>query len=150
MVPPTPLHDESAVAESPHSSPHPSPHPSRRPSMVAPRPVPHHSVSSLSRRSSLASGPRPITRAEYSGDATPSLLSRAGSPVQPLANEKVQSRKSSFAGQHPGHVHLGGLGGLGGFSALDTRRELRHGNFIGSVDCGTTWVGSCDAGADAG
>ncbi|KAL1412896.1 Glycerol kinase [Vanrija albida] len=131
-------HDESAVIESPHSSPFVSPHPSRRPSIVAPRPVPHHSTSSLSRRSSLASGPRPITRAEYDGDVTPSLLSRAGSPVLPLANEKVQSRKSSFVGQHPGHHLLGGLGGLGGFSALDTRRELRHGSFIGSVDCGTT------------
>lgn len=31
-----------------------------------------------------------------------------------------------------------GLGGFGGMSALDGNRELRNGEFIGSIDCGTT------------
>lgn len=75
--------------------------------VMSPQPV------SLSRRSSLASGPRPITRAEYSGHGTPSLLSRAGSPTLPLGEEKP--RGQGFEG-----------------------RELRQGEFIGSLDCGTT------------
>jgi glycerol kinase len=33
---------------------------------------------------------------------------------------------------------IGGLGGFGGMSALDGERELRNGEFIGSIDCGTT------------
>ncbi|BEJ14965.1 hypothetical protein CspHIS471_0407320 [Cutaneotrichosporon sp. HIS471] len=120
--------DESAV-ESPVSTPASS----RRPSLAMPRPT--YSAGG-SRRSSHASGPRPITKAEYSGPPTPSLLSRAGSPTQPLANEQVASRKSSFAdtGAHP---ILGKLGGLAGFSAIENR-ELRTGEFIASLDCGTT------------
>ncbi|BEI84020.1 hypothetical protein CcaverHIS002_0406240 [Cutaneotrichosporon cavernicola] len=120
--------DESAV-ESPFSTPASS----RRPSLAMPRPT--YSASG-SRRSSHASGPRPITKAEYSGPPTPSLLSRAGSPTQPLANEQVASRKNSFAetGAHP---ILGKLGGLAGFSAIENR-ELRTGEFIASLDCGTT------------
>lgn len=102
--------------------------------MIAPKPSYPGSAPSLSRRSSLASGPRPITKAEYSGPSTPSLLSRAGSPTQPLANEKVASRKSSFAGENP----FSRLGGLGGFSAVDPQQNLRHGEFIASIDCGTT------------
>jgi glycerol kinase len=78
---------------------------------------------SLSRRNSLAGGPRPITKAEYSGPNTPSLLSRAGSPVMPLGNEQTLSREQSREG---------------GFSLH--RKEMRHGEFIGSLDCGTTYV----------
>ncbi|WWC88563.1 glycerol kinase [Kwoniella dendrophila CBS 6074] len=84
---------------------------------------------SLSRRGSTASfmssGPRPIQRADYSGPNTPSLLSRAGSPTLPLGNEHTQAPRSFFEG-------------AGGFSALDSNRELRQGQFIGSLDCGTT------------
>lgn len=77
---------------------------------------------SLSRRNSLAGGPRPITKAEYSGPNTPSILSRAGSPVLPLGNEHTLSREVSRDGQYSS-LHKG---------------ELREGNFIGSLDCGTT------------
>lgn len=122
------------------ASPIHSPRPSRRPSFA--QGYSSGPPGSLSRRSSMASGPRPITRAEYSGPNTPSLLSRAGSPTQPLANEKVKSRQSSFAGEHPFPGGLAGLGGrLGGlgFSQLDGgQRQLKDGEFIGSVDCGTT------------
>lgn len=90
---------------------------------------------SLSRRSSLASGPRPLTKAEFSGPATPSLLSRAGSPTLPLGNDDAASSRSSFEGLKRS---MNGLGGLGSMSALDGQRELRQGEFIGSVDCGTT------------
>lgn len=76
---------------------------------------------SLSRRNSLAGGPRPITKAEYSGPNTPSILSRAGSPVLPLGNESTLSREVSRDGQFS--LHKG---------------ELREGEFIGSLDCGTT------------
>lgn len=76
---------------------------------------------SLSRRNSLAGGPRPITKAEYSGPNTPSILSRAGSPVLPLVNEHTISREPSRDGQFS--LHKG---------------ELREGSFIGSLDCGTT------------
>lgn len=76
--------------------------------MMSPSPV------SLSRRSSMASGPRPIARAEYSGHGTPSLLSRAGSPTLPLGDQ-TRPRGEGFEG-----------------------RELRQGEFIGSLDCGTT------------
>lgn len=75
----------------------------------------------FSRRNSLAGGPRPITKAEYSGPNTPSILSRAGSPVLPLGNEHTLSREASREG---------------GFSLH--KRELRQGEFIGSLDCGTT------------
>lgn len=68
----------------------------------------------------MASGPRPITKAEMSGIETPSLLSRAGSPVQPLATGETMSRQQS----------------RDGIAAL--RGDLRLGEFIGSVDCGTT------------
>lgn len=89
---------------------------SRRPSMHGGHPgLIHPFPVSLSRRSSLASGPRPLTKAEFSGPNTPSLLSRAGSPVQPLASEGTRSRQNSFSG-----------------------RDKRHGQFIGSLDCGTT------------
>ncbi|KAK4684182.1 glycerol kinase, partial [Tremellales sp. Uapishka_1] len=137
----SPLHEQPAFPSdadnSPFESPIHSPFPSRRPSLAA---YQASRPSGLSRRGSMASGPRPITRAEYSGPSTPSLLSRAGSPTQPLANEKVRSRSSSFVGEHPGGLAgLGGRLGLGGFSALDSgKRELRDGEFIGSVDCGTT------------
>jgi hypothetical protein len=77
----------------------------------------------FSRRNSLAGGPRPITKAEYSGPNTPSLLSRAGSPVLPLSNDQTLSREASRDG---------------GFSLH--RKELRQGEFIGSLDCGTTYV----------
>lgn len=77
----------------------------------------------FSRRNSLAGGPRPITKAEYSGPNTPSLLSRAGSPVLPLANDQTLSREASRDG---------------GFSLH--RKEMRQGEFIGSLDCGTTYV----------
>lgn len=139
-------HQDSAILDSPTTSPYPS----RRPSMVAPRPSYPSSIggASLSRRSSLhRSGPIPISRADYSGPTTPSLLSRAGSPTLPLTNDKVLSRKSSFAGGDAQGARaalgggLGGLGGLGGFSALsqlDGQRQLRRGEFIGSLDCGTT------------
>ena len=117
---------------SPLSSPHPSRPGSRRQSFAHPFP-------SLSRRGSMASGPRPITKAEYSGPATPSLLSRAGSPTLPLGNDET---KSSYDGSRRGSLAglsgLGGLGGFSGMSALDEKRELKHGEFIGSVDCGTT------------
>ncbi|ODN81707.1 glycerol kinase [Cryptococcus amylolentus CBS 6039] len=79
----------------------------------------------LSRRSSMASGPRPIRRGEYSGPATPSVLSRAGSPTLPLGNEFTQAPRSYFEGA-AGYTPLGGV------------RELRNGQFIGSLDCGTT------------
>jgi hypothetical protein len=75
----------------------------------------------FSRRNSLAGGPRPITKAEYSGPNTPSILSRAGSPVMPLANEHTLSREVSRDGSFSLH-----------------RKELRQGEFIGSLDCGTT------------
>lgn len=89
---------------------------SRRPSMHGNHPgLVHPFPMSLSRRSSLASGPRPITKAEYSGPNTPSLLSRAGSPTLPLANGGTKSRQHSFSS-----------------------REMKHGAFIGSLDCGTT------------
>lgn len=91
---------------------------SRRPSMHGGHPgLVHPFPVSLSRRSSLASGPRPLTKAEFSGPNTPSLLSRAGSPVQPLASEGTRSRQNSFSG-----------------------RDKRQGQFIGSLDCGTTYV----------
>ena len=77
----------------------------------------------FSRRNSLAGGPRPITKAEYSGPNTPSILSRAGSPVLPLANEHTLSREASREGGFALH-----------------RKELRQGEFIGSLDCGTTYV----------
>ncbi|OCF54895.1 glycerol kinase [Kwoniella mangroviensis CBS 10435] len=84
---------------------------------------------SLSRRASTAShmssGPRPIQRADYSGPNTPSLLSRAGSPTLPLGNEHTTAPRAYFEGS-------------GGFSGLDGNRELRQGQFIGSLDCGTT------------
>ncbi|WWC96121.1 glycerol kinase [Kwoniella sp. B9012] len=84
---------------------------------------------SLSRRASTAShmssGPRPIQRADYSGPNTPSLLSRAGSPTLPLGNEHTTAPRAYFEG-------------AGGFSGLDGNRELRQGQFIGSLDCGTT------------
>ncbi|KAK6908173.1 glycerol kinase [Kwoniella mangroviensis CBS 8507] len=83
----------------------------------------------LSRRASTAShmssGPRPIQRADYSGPNTPSLLSRAGSPTLPLGNEHTTAPRAYFEGS-------------GGFSGLDGNRELRQGQFIGSLDCGTT------------
>ena len=116
--------------ESPLSSPHPSRPSSRRPSFAHPLPM------SLSRRSSMATGPRPITKAEYSGPNTPSLLSRAGSPTLPLGNDETNSRRGSMNMDR--RPSLGGLGGLGAMSALGGQRELRHGEFIGSVDCGTT------------
>ncbi|WWC70775.1 glycerol kinase [Kwoniella pini CBS 10737] len=84
---------------------------------------------SLSRRGSTAShmssGPRPIQRQDYSGPTTPSLLSRAGSPTLPLGNDHTQAPRAYFEGS-------------GGFSGLDGNRELRQGQFIGSLDCGTT------------
>ncbi|KAK8858561.1 glycerol kinase [Kwoniella newhampshirensis] len=80
---------------------------------------------SRSRRSSMASGPRPMRREDYSGPATPSVLSRAGSPTLPLANDFTSAPRSYFEG-------------AAGFSALDGIRELRNGQFIGSLDCGTT------------
>ncbi|WVN85016.1 glycerol kinase [Cryptococcus depauperatus CBS 7841] len=80
---------------------------------------------SLSRRSSVVSGPRPIRREEYSGPATPSVLSRAGSPTLPLANDFTQAPRSYFEGS-------------AGYTPLDGVRELRNGQFIGSLDCGTT------------
>lgn len=86
---------------------------------------PQQGVQSLSRRSSMASGPRPIRRGEYSGPATPSVLSRAGSPTLPLGNEFTQAPRSYFEGAS-GYTPLGGT------------RELRNGQFIGSLDCGTT------------
>lgn len=109
--------------------------PSRRGSNMDPRPdmaglsslsrkssVNYANRPSLSRRNSLAGGPRPITRAEYSGPNTPSILSRAGSPVQPLGNEQTLSREVSRDGQWTS-LHKG---------------EVRQGEFIGSLDCGTT------------
>ncbi|OCF33467.1 glycerol kinase [Kwoniella heveanensis CBS 569] len=133
------------------TSPAPSPASSRRPSFSAPVPrrlsevagrdsfsfaqmpaaaIPEDSVppqggASLSRRSSMVSGPRPIQRKDYSGPPTPSVLSRAGSPTLPLSNEFTQAPRSYFEG-------------VGGFSTLDSNRELRNGQFIGSLDCGTT------------
>ncbi|WVQ96697.1 glycerol kinase [Kwoniella sp. CBS 9459] len=132
------------------TSPGPSPASSRRPSFSAPVPrrlsevagrdsfafaqtpaaIPEDSVppqggASLSRRSSMVSGPRPIQRKDYSGPPTPSVLSRAGSPTLPLSNEFTQAPRSYFEG-------------AGGFSTLDSNRELRNGQFIGSLDCGTT------------
>lgn len=98
-------------------------------------------MASLSRRGSLASGPRPLTKAEFSGPATPSLLSRAGSPTLPLGNdESVPGSKANMERRASGAglSGLGGLGGFGGMSALDGNRELRNGEFIGSIDCGTT------------
>ncbi|ORY28492.1 glycerol kinase [Naematelia encephala] len=125
---------------SPIHSPYPSRPSSRRPSLASGnQPLPPHPGASLSRRSSMASGPRPITKAEYSGPSTPSLLSRAGSPTQPLMNERVASRRGSFVNEATARLGgFGGLGGMSGMSALDTKRELRQGEFIGSVDCGTT------------
>ncbi len=84
----------------------------------------------------MATGPpaRPPLRTGDSSAAiggTPSLLSRAGSPTLPLMNEKTRSRSGSFVGSQ-------GLGGdsLFGFSAL--RGSKKAGEFVGSVDCGTT------------
>ena len=83
----------------------------------------------------MSSGPRPITRAEYSGPNTPSLLSRAGSPTLPLGNDEINAQPRPPLDQ----MRRGStLGGMGGMSALDEKRELRKGQFIGSVDCGTT------------
>ncbi|WVQ73188.1 glycerol kinase [Cryptococcus sp. DSM 104548] len=113
----------------------PSESTSRRPSMnqyysssqQIPQQIPQQFVQpqALSRRSSMASGPRPIRRGEYSGPATPSVLSRAGSPTLPLGNEFTQAPRSYFEGA-AGYTPLGGT------------RELRNGQFIGSLDCGTT------------
>jgi glycerol kinase len=107
-----------------------------------------------SRRGSFAhpshSGPRPaIPRRRDSANwqegavditGAPSLLSRAGSPTLPLmtlktrsaASSVVPSRRGSFVGQG---TPLGqGLG----MSDLMTGREKKKGEFVGSVDCGTT------------
>ncbi|WVQ82987.1 glycerol kinase [Cryptococcus sp. DSM 104549] len=79
----------------------------------------------LSRRGSMISGPRPIRPGQYSGPPTPSVLSRAGSPTLPLGNEYTNAPRAYFEG-------------AAGFSGLDGVRELRNGQFIGSLDCGTT------------
>ena len=126
--------DSSAPAfpsdASPTISPHPSRPGSRRPSFAVPMPIP------LSRRSSMASGPHPITKAEFSGPQTPSLLSRAGSPTLPLGREEVP--KSRGSGELSLSRRGSAVAGTKGLSALDGKRELRKGEFIGSVDCGTT------------
>jgi len=128
-----PMGVEEAVAlpsdTSPLESPLPSRPGSRRPSAADGM----SSGVSLSRRNSLASGPRPITKAEYSGPATPSLLSRAGSPTLSLAESTAASPSycNSERAKNSHHGH-------GESSALDGRRELQQGEFIGSVDCGTT------------
>jgi hypothetical protein len=113
---------------SPSSSPFSSAPPSRRGSFAHPH----------------QSGPRPaIVRRRDSANwqegavdftGAPSLLSRAGSPTLPLMTTKTRStassRRSSFVGT-PQHHGLG-------MSDLMSSRGQKEGEFIGSVDCGTT------------
>jgi glycerol kinase len=116
---------------SPSSSPFSSAPPSRRGSFAHPH----------------QSGPRPaIVRRRDSTNwqegaidvtGAPSLLSRAGSPTLPLMTSKTRSvassRRSSFVGAG---TPLGGQGF--GMSDLMTGREKKKGEFVGSIDCGTT------------
>lgn len=105
-----------------------------------------------SRRGSFAhphqSGPRPaIVRRRDSANwqegaidvtGAPSLLSRAGSPTLPLMTTKTRSAASSRRGSFVG-TPLGGQGfGMSGMNDLMNGREKKKGEFIGSVDCGTT------------
>ena len=83
---------------------------------------------------------------------TPSLLSRAGSPTLPLMNEKTRSRSGSRRGSLAGGAERSGSGtgsgvggfafGLGGFHGglgmSMAERKKKEGEFVGSVDCGTT------------
>lgn len=135
---------------SPLPSPFTSQPPSRRESFAYPTtglPM------ATSRRSSFvhpnASGPRPppIRRKDstsYADDAidvsnTPSMLSRAGSPTLPLMSDRTRSQQSSRRGSlaGPGGALGGGLGGFG-MSDLMSGRGQKDGEFVGSVDCGTT------------
>jgi glycerol kinase len=88
------------------------------------RPVRASVSAASSRRNSHGSGPRPITRAEYSGKTTPSILSRAGSPTLPLGGDK-----------NLGHHIQNALSSL---AFTKTEKKVRQGEFVASVDCGTT------------
>jgi hypothetical protein len=86
----------------------------------------------------MATGPpaRPPLRSDSGMQGTPSLLSRAGSPTLPLMSDKTRSRSSSFVGTQ-GDAFGAGFGqGAFGMSAL--RGTKKAGEFVGSVDCGTT------------
>lgn len=132
---------------SPIQSPYNSQPPSRRGS-IAQMSHPH------------ASGPRPpvIRRRDSSASgyggyelapgqvyvdvdsATPSMLSRAGSPTLPLMNQRTASRSSSRRGSMADGVRPGFGGGFGGFemSMLSQRKGGKEEEFVGSIDCGTT------------
>ena len=72
--------------------------------------------------------------------ATPSMLSRAGSPTLPLMNQKTASRSSSRRGSVADGVRpgFGFGGGFGGFEMSMMSRQQKNEEFVGSIDCGTT------------
>lgn len=70
--------------------------------------------------------------------ATPSMLSRAGSPTLPLMNQRTASRSSSRRGSMAEGVRPGFGGGFGGFEMSMLSRGKKEEEFVGSIDCGTT------------
>lgn len=134
---------------SPVSSPYNSAPASRRGSFVS---HPHASGPRppvIRRRDSSASGygyPDPVLAngqvyVDVDPVATPSMLSRAGSPTLPLMTQKTASRSSSRRGSvadgavRPG---FGFGGGFGGFEMSMMNRPSKDDEFVGSIDCGTT------------
>lgn len=141
---------------SPLSSPFSSAPPSRRGSFVVSHPHasgPRPPV--IRRRDSNASGSGYMGVSEYpplaggqvyvdvDTAATPSMLSRAGSPTLPLMTQKTASRSSSRRGSMAdGAMGPGGRpvlgGGFGGFEMSMMSRVKKTEEFVGSIDCGTT------------
>ncbi|KAJ9117044.1 hypothetical protein QFC22_004703 [Naganishia vaughanmartiniae] len=140
---------------SPISSPFSSAPPSRRGSFVVSHPHasgPRPPV--IRRRESNASGTGymgaeyypPLAGGQVYVDvdvaATPSMLSRAGSPTLPLMTQKTASRSSSRRGSMADGAGLGGRpvfgGGFGGFEMSMMSRVKKTEEFVGSIDCGTT------------
>lgn len=141
---------------SPLSSPFSSAPPSRRGSFVVSHPHasgPRPPV--IRRRDSNVSGSGYMGGPEYpplgggqvyvdvDTSATPSMLSRAGSPTLPLMTQKTASRSSSRRGSMAdGALGAGGRpvlgGGFGGFEMSMMSRVKKTEEFVGSIDCGTT------------
>lgn len=96
---------------------------------------PVHPNKTASRRHIMSSGPRPPSKAELARPSTPSILSRAGSPTLPLGSLYESSRRQSSSGE-PRPDPNGGEGEVD--SGEQSGNGLRQGEFIGSVDCGTT------------